>query len=181
MRFEILRRDGFRCKYCGAQAPDVALTVDHVIPTALGGADTADNLVTACSDCNAGKASSNPDEPVVDSVAADAERWRYAMETAAAKQLADRGAMYEYLISFERCWRSWHVVDTGDEIELPNDWKQSVARFYSLGLEIEYVIEAVETAMTARSRDPFKYFCGVCWNILRERQDLARAHFADRS
>ncbi|MEJ7724319.1 MAG: hypothetical protein WKF64_08445 [Ilumatobacteraceae bacterium] len=31
LRFEILRRDGHTCRYCGARAPDVPLTVDHVI------------------------------------------------------------------------------------------------------------------------------------------------------
>jgi 5-methylcytosine-specific restriction endonuclease McrA len=29
LRFEILRRDGHTCRYCGAQAPDVPLTVDE--------------------------------------------------------------------------------------------------------------------------------------------------------
>ncbi len=48
-------RDRFRCHYCGAPAPDVQLHVDHVVPVALGGATTADNLVTACTDCNLGK------------------------------------------------------------------------------------------------------------------------------
>lgn len=28
-RFEVLRRDGHRCRYCGAGAEDAALTVDE--------------------------------------------------------------------------------------------------------------------------------------------------------
>jgi 5-methylcytosine-specific restriction endonuclease McrA len=56
MRFSILRRDGFRCRYCGAQPPRKELRVDHVVSIADGGARTDfDNLVTACNDCNAGK------------------------------------------------------------------------------------------------------------------------------
>lgn len=56
LRFAVLTRDGFKCRYCGAPAPDVRLTVDHVIPVAKGGTDDMDNLVAACEDCNGGKA-----------------------------------------------------------------------------------------------------------------------------
>ena len=54
-RFAILRRDGFTCQYCGRAAPDVELEMDHVVPRSKGGSDTAENLVTSCKDCNAGK------------------------------------------------------------------------------------------------------------------------------
>jgi hypothetical protein len=55
LRFEILSRDNYTCQYCGAKAPDAALHVDHVTPVVLGGANTQDNLVTACVRCNLGK------------------------------------------------------------------------------------------------------------------------------
>lgn len=56
LRFEILKRDSFRCFYCGRSAPDGAeLHVDHVVPRAAGGTDDPANLVTACADCNLGK------------------------------------------------------------------------------------------------------------------------------
>lgn len=35
LRFEILRRDNFQCRYCGAKAPDATLAVDHVTPKEL--------------------------------------------------------------------------------------------------------------------------------------------------
>lgn len=54
-RFLVLRRDGFRCRYCGRPAPDVVLHVDHVIARANGGGDDDANLVTACRECNLGK------------------------------------------------------------------------------------------------------------------------------
>ncbi|MDI5965797.1 HNH endonuclease [Streptantibioticus silvisoli] len=60
LRYEILRRDNFACRYCGATAPDAPLRVDHVIPKALGGTDAPTNLVTACEPCNSGKTSSLP-------------------------------------------------------------------------------------------------------------------------
>jgi 5-methylcytosine-specific restriction endonuclease McrA len=55
LRFAILERDGFRCRYCGAPAPEVRLHVDHVIPVIAGGSDDPENLVAACEDCNLGK------------------------------------------------------------------------------------------------------------------------------
>src|SRR5450759_4952715 len=57
MRFGVLQRDGFRCRYCGrpGSAPGVVLHVDHVVPLAAGGASTEDNLLTACDECNLGK------------------------------------------------------------------------------------------------------------------------------
>ena len=51
LRYEILRRDNHACRYCGGTAPDVVITVDHVVPVALGGSDDAGNLVAACKDC----------------------------------------------------------------------------------------------------------------------------------
>jgi hypothetical protein len=57
LRFTVLLRDGFRCRYCGRTAaePGVGLHVDHVVPLAAGGATCEDNLMTACSECNLGK------------------------------------------------------------------------------------------------------------------------------
>ena len=57
VRFGVLQRDGFRCRYCGrpGSAPGVVLHVDHVVSLAAGGASTEDNLLTACEECNLGK------------------------------------------------------------------------------------------------------------------------------
>ncbi len=52
-RKNILKRDNYLCSYCGRG--DLALTVDHVIPKALGGADTWENMVCACTKCNNAK------------------------------------------------------------------------------------------------------------------------------
>jgi hypothetical protein len=58
LRFLILERDGFRCRYCGRSPnldPNVVLHVDHVVAVAQGGKTCEENLVTACWDCNIGK------------------------------------------------------------------------------------------------------------------------------
>lgn len=59
LRYDILKRDGFRCQGCGkspASQPGVVLHVDHIIPLSKGGTNDPDNLVTLCGDCNIGKA-----------------------------------------------------------------------------------------------------------------------------
>lgn len=55
LRFKILARDNFTCRYCGGKAPDVQLVLDHVLPVSIGGETTESNLMTSCEDCNAGK------------------------------------------------------------------------------------------------------------------------------
>jgi hypothetical protein len=55
LRFEVFKRDSFRCQYCGAEAPNVLLQVDHIKPVAEGGSDDIVNLITSCFDCNSGK------------------------------------------------------------------------------------------------------------------------------
>lgn len=55
IRFEVFKRDSFKCQYCGESAPDVILHVDHIEPVAAGGQSDITNLVTSCLDCNLGK------------------------------------------------------------------------------------------------------------------------------
>lgn len=55
LRFEVFKRDNFTCQYCGAQAPDVVLHIDHINPVAGGGANDLMNLITSCKPCNLGK------------------------------------------------------------------------------------------------------------------------------
>ena len=55
IRFEVFKRDSFRCQYCGNAAPDVLLEIDHIKPVKEGGTNDITNLITACRDCNSGK------------------------------------------------------------------------------------------------------------------------------
>jgi hypothetical protein len=55
VRFEIFKRDSFKCQYCGRSAPDVILQADHIHPVSKGGCDDLLNLITSCLDCNLGK------------------------------------------------------------------------------------------------------------------------------
>ena len=56
LRYDVLRRDGFRCVLCGMSAKDGAiLHVDHIVPVSKGGKSTMNNLRTLCEKCNMGK------------------------------------------------------------------------------------------------------------------------------
>lgn len=55
IRFEVFKRDSFKCQYCGKSAPDVILHVDHIDPVSRGGKNDLINLITSCQPCNAGK------------------------------------------------------------------------------------------------------------------------------
>jgi DNA-binding transcriptional ArsR family regulator len=60
VRYRILKRDNFKCVYCGRNASDVALEIDHYTPVSAGGSNDDTNLRSACRDCNAGKGATIP-------------------------------------------------------------------------------------------------------------------------
>ncbi|UXA06561.1 HNH endonuclease (plasmid) [Mycobacterium sp. SMC-2] len=166
LRFEILRRDNHACRYCGATAPDVKLTVDHVIPEALGGSDESTNLVTACSDCNSGKSSVPADAALVTDVAGDAMRWAAAMRQAADEIAAEDDAIERILDAVYDAWKPYWI---------PNDWPSSVVTFIRAGLTQDTLLYLVDTARRKRGLDDrWAYFCGCCWKRIRQLQD--RAH-----
>ena len=56
LRFEILRRDSYRCQLCGCtQSEVVRLHIDHKVAVSKGGSTTEDNLWVLCEPCNLGK------------------------------------------------------------------------------------------------------------------------------
>ncbi len=58
LSFIVMRRDNFKCKFCGrspATDPTIILHVDHIKAWANGGETILENLQTLCSKCNIGK------------------------------------------------------------------------------------------------------------------------------
>jgi len=59
-RINIFARDNFTCQYCGERPARSQLNLDHVVPRALGGRTTWENVVCSCVDCNRRKGGRTP-------------------------------------------------------------------------------------------------------------------------
>jgi 5-methylcytosine-specific restriction endonuclease McrA len=46
----VIKRDNHQCQYCGKTTGQ--MTADHILPKALGGDESWENLVCACHECN---------------------------------------------------------------------------------------------------------------------------------
>lgn len=52
LREAVYARDGYQCLHCGSTEQ---LSLDHIYPYSMGGADTLENLQTLCRSCNSRK------------------------------------------------------------------------------------------------------------------------------
>lgn len=180
LRYEVLRRDGHTCRYCGAKAPDVEITVDHVVPVALGGKDEASNLVAACRPCNNGKTSSSPDAALVDDVSESAVQWAAAMKAAAARMLADIKGRQADRELFREWWNAWGVGEGKERhtIPLDPDWESTVDQFLAAGLPMEVLKTCLNSAMRRKkiiSDHKFRYMCGIAWRKVSELRETAQS------
>lgn len=170
-RFEIFKRDGFVCQYCGAHPPDVLLHCDHILPVAAGGGNDTDNLITACSRCNQGKSDVllTVVPQSLESKAAEV-REREAQIAGYHKVLSARRERIE-----DEMWQVAEELETGSSKNgFSRSYLNSIKRF----LEQLPFYEVLEAAEIARARMPFnatssrfRYFCGVCWRKIRPEQD----------
>jgi len=167
-RFEIFKRDGFSCAYCGRTPPAVTLQVDHIHPKSKGGSNAPENLITACVDCNQGKTNlplSSVPESLASSMAMIREREEQVREH---KKL---------LSQIERRFKSdakkvAKLFSTAfeDRVLTARFQDISLRRFLSK-LSINLVLEAMRIAAIRcpdEPEDAIKYFCGICWNKIRE-------------
>lgn len=184
LRYEILRRDNFQCRYCGATAPDAKITVDHVRPVALGGTDDPSNLVAACDDCNAGKSSATPDHALLDDVRADSELWEQAKAAAAEGRRANKYVGFvDEIADFDEAWTTWTYED-GDRrahVARNPEWKVSVRVWLLRGLPIARLLELIPIAMQRPGipiEDRWRYFCGCAWRSIDKFEDEVESVYA---
>lgn len=182
-RYEVLKRDNHTCRYCGATAPDVKLTVDHVVPVALGGTDKPDNLVAACQDCNAGKASTSPDAAVVEDVKEDDLRWSAALARVARARARQRKKRTQYVVAFANAWDQWGWGSNGENrFPVPPNWETTLERFYDLGVPRDDIADCIRVAC-GNNRiavdDTFRYFAGCVWRVVDEIREAARKAVTD--
>lgn len=177
LRFQVMRRDGFRCQYCGATAADGAsLVVDHVLPVALGGQDSADNLTTSCASCNSGKGSMPPDAENVAQVDQRNAEWAAAMQRAKSQANDERENRWRIHAAFMREWDDWPYAFGGKPYPLPDNFADAVETWIQRGLTIDDLRELIAVTMSKQglsSRDRFRYFAGCCWRRIGQLEDEA--------
>lgn len=178
LRFEILKRDGFKCKYC--HGSEVLLTVDHVTPKSLGGTDDPGNLVACCDDCNAGKTSSLPGGATVGDADEDLLRWTWAIRRA-SRAAFERGVEKEaYRGDFKLGWDRWRLPQGQGAVPLPEDWGCTVDELYGAGLPAWVWHLAIRESMAGTVHgDRFQHASRVAWQWVKELRgnvQLALAH-----
>lgn len=143
-RFEVFKRDSFKCQYCGKCAPEVVLNVDHIHPVSQGGEDDMMNYVTSCFDCNSGKSDRLLSD---DSVVA---KQRQQLE-----ELNERREQLEMMLnwrdglkqineeSLERLHDAWRAVAPGWHL---NDSGLNEARKLLKDFGLIAVLDAIDTA-----------------------------------
>lgn len=184
MRFEILRRDGFRCRYCGTKAEEVELHVDHVVPRSLGGTDDADNLAASCQPCNAGKGSIALDSETVDEISAvSADRGqaiRDAVKAIIAEQSLTAADDDPDVQTFIDAWQRWCWGERRNMVvpdaRSPEDLLASIRTWKARGMDMESLLELIPIAMNAGQvpiEEKFRYYCGIVWRTIDRAAELA--------
>lgn len=177
LRTEIFRRDDHTCQYCGRKAPEVPITIDHVVPEALGGTDDPTNLVTACKDCNAGKSSIAPDSALVAQVRDDAMRWKMAWTAAVAEATRDGQQRAKDIAKVKKNYVAAYRGRHGEAPYLPEGWEASVGRWLDLGLPLTLIDKAIASSVGRNKiarESRWNYFAGCCWSLLRELGDRTK-------
>lgn len=168
-RFEVFKRDEFRCVYCGSTPNEGVLHVDHVVAVANGGTDDPENLVTACEACNLGKSSvplerrPPPRDPEALAEQADQIRaWLEAQRSVVeARKTTEQGMVNLWCDVFgsERC--DWEVP--GRLLKILNEWP------------MERLMEALQICASNRRLytdvKRLKYLYGILRNWRAERGD----------
>lgn len=180
-RFEIFKRDGFTCQYCGRTPPQVILHVDHVFPVASGGDNSDMNLVTSCEDCNQGKSDRHLDQasPSLSNQVAVAKERREQMSEFNAFLMQQRTEELEAVRELGLYWNNKFRRQK-------NKWVFGEARAESIRrimkrLPLADIYDSIDIAFAkkggfAGEEEPYglwKYFCGICWNKVTKREEQA--------
>ncbi len=168
-RFDLFKRDGFQCQYCGNKPPAVVLELDHIVAVASGGSSHPDNLITACYDCNRGKAATDltciPQSLQEKAALADERRLQVSAYERALRRarIADNLAVDRVVQVYEHMRPGFTVNERG---------RGDILRFLEQ-LPPSDVADAMELAFcrvgNQSPHDHWRYFCGICWNKIKGR------------
>lgn len=165
MRFDVFKRDGFKCMYCGKVPPSAVLEVDHITPVCKGGKNRMDNLVTACFECNRGKAGVEL-SVVPESLAEKAARIKESeSQLKAFRRIIDKQRQRIE----EDAWAVIRALYGELTDSISKKTFQTVMTFIGK-LPYESVMYAADVASTKfpwNESRRLKYFCGICWIMIK--------------
>lgn len=166
VRFEVFKRDLFKCAYCGRTPPAVVLHVDHIHPVSKGGKNTQDNLITACFDCNLGKSNISLSS-VPESFSDKALRMRELRD-----QMKALGKLSQEIaeMTARETWIGIKALYGDDCREIDKKTFSSVQLFVEK-LGSDGVKKAAQIAISRKGNagesTMFLYFCGICWRMIK--------------
>jgi hypothetical protein len=167
LRFEVFKRDGFTCQYCGRKTPAVVLELDHIDPKSKGGGNEETNLITSCFDCNRGKGA-RVLSSVIPSAADRAER----VSEAEAQLRAYRKELAKVEKRKQRDLGAVNAAyqETFKDQELTRHFLEGSVRSFIEKLPLEEVEWSMRRACDKFSHSggkAIKYFCGICWTKIK--------------
>lgn len=172
VRFEVFKRDGFTCQYCGGTPPKTLLEVDHISPrnprdgSGVPGTDDEANLVTSCQDCNRGKSNvplSSIPQPLSDrskELQEKQEQLRAYEKLVVSKERKMQRDIDKINDIYSEAFPGW---------EFSSRFKQGSIRTFLSRLPRPSIEECLRIAI-ARGLDDKRtipYFCGVCWKRIK--------------
>jgi len=169
LRFEIFKRDGFTCAYCGKTPPEIILEIDHIDPKSKGGIDEINNLITACFDCNRGKRN----------IPLDKIPYQMNENLEVLKLKESQLKEYrKYIKKIEnRIDEDVNEIENIFKINYPNNsftdrFRLSVKNFLNKLSIVEIKDAMSQSCSKIFYGDPewcIKYFCAICWRKIREK------------
>lgn len=169
MRFEVFKRDGFTCCYCGQKPPQVVLEADHIDPKSKGGEDDINNLITACFECNRGKGNReiaslpNSLSVTIDAMQEKQEQLKKYRTFIKKQQQRIDSETREIEQLFSKYFKDSRFTDK---------FKISIKNFIER-LGVDVCISNMENAILKGldPNDTSKYFCGICWRQIKGGND----------
>jgi len=167
IRFEVFKRDGFTCQYCGKHPPEVILEIDHIKPKSKKGTDDINNLLTSCFDCNRGKSNIELKQipsSLIENKEVLLEREKQYLEYHKLLARIDRRINSE-INKVDEVY-SRHFPDYC----LSEGFKKTSVKMFIEKLNVFEVCESMEKACMkiVDSNKAIKYFCGICWCKIKE-------------
>lgn len=172
IRFEVFKRDGFKCAYCGNNPPAVILEVDHIEAKSTGGNDDINNLITSCFSCNRGKrdislkkipAKLQENIEIIKEQENQIKEYRKfinKIENRIKKDIEEINLIYS---------------SNYPEYEFSYTFKNiSLKRFLSL-LPKHEIIDSLNLAISKFRHDKdsvIRYFCGICWSKIKSKEEV---------